>query len=122
MKFASVFATTVLAVGFSMSGVAIQSAYAAVDAASVTCADFAKMSAADQQAGFDAVKAAMPPATLVTTDSANQKSPNSASGSKPAPSVGMLVSACQADPNDTVMAAVMKAMTAAPATSSGASN
>jgi hypothetical protein len=111
MKIASVFATTVLALGFSMSGVAIQSAYAAVDAATVTCSDFIKMSPADQEAGFEAVKAAMPPMTLAKADSTNQKGQSAANGPAPTPSVGMLISACQAaDPTSTVMAAAMKAM------------
>jgi hypothetical protein len=110
MKIASVFATTVLALGFSMSGVAIQSAYAAVDGATVTCADFTAMSPTDQQAGFDAVKAAMPAASLSTDNAVQTKSASGAGTMPPAPSVGLLVSACQADPSATVMAAVMKAM------------
>ena len=110
MKIASVIATTVLAAGFSMSGVAIQSAYAAVDPATVTCADFVAMSPTDQQAGFDAVKAAMPPATLSTDNATQTTSKSGADTQKPAPTVGSLISACQADPSSTVMAAAMKAM------------
>ena len=111
MKIASVLATTVLAIGFSMTGIAIPSAYAA-DAASVTCADFTAMSSADQEAAFESVKAAIPPTTLAKGDSTHETGQSAANNDKTmTPSVGMLVSACQAaGPTSTVMAAVQQAM------------
>jgi len=105
MKSASIFATTVAVVGFSLSGVAVHSAYAVDSAtAAVSCADFAKMSAADQDAEFKAVQASMPPA-----NTSGIKAQNAGDKSTPTMSVGLLLSACQADPSDTVHSAVEKA-------------
>jgi hypothetical protein len=111
MRIASIITGTVLAVGFSMTGVAVQSAYA-VDAATITCGDFSKMSAADQDAGFAAVMAAMPAKGATTSTSTDKSTQDTA---KPPMNAGAVVAACQAaTPATTVMDAVMKAK---PATS-----
>ncbi|MEO8882596.1 MAG: hypothetical protein ABI377_04145 [Devosia sp.] len=112
MRIASIITGTVLAVGFSMTGVAVQSAYA-VDAATITCGDFTKMSAADQDAGFAAVKAAMPAASAVASTSTGKSTQDAA---KPPMDAGAVVADCQAaSPSTTVMDAVMHAK---PATTS----
>jgi hypothetical protein len=106
MRIASIITGTVLAVGFSMSGVAVQSAYA-VDAATITCGDFSKMSAADQDAGFTAVMAAMPAKGATTSTSTAKSSQDMA---KPPMNAGAVVADCQAaSPETTVMDAVMHA-------------
>ena len=107
MRIFTVITGVALAIGLSMSGVAVQSAYAATDA-TVTCGDYMKLSAADQEAAFAAVKAAMPAKSAVastSTDKSTQDSP------KPPMDAGAVVSACQAaSPSSTVMDAVMHAM------------
>ena len=111
MRIASTITSIVLAVGFSMTGIAVQSAYA-VDAATITCGDFTKMSAAEQEAGFAAVKASMP-APGATTSTSTDKSTQDAA--KPPMDAGAVVADCQAaSPSTTVMDAVMHAK---PATS-----
>jgi hypothetical protein len=110
MRIASILTTTLLAAGLSMSGVAIQSAYAATDA-TVTCGDYMKLSAADQTAAFAAVKAAMPTPTAATATTTTSAGTSAKNDNVQPMDAGAVASACQAaSPSSTVMDAIEHTM------------